>query len=422
MKKRAYRAKKIKQIEIERLSLSTAGRDVVVGIDVAKHLQFAAFTLGPKEVVETVSFRHPEQTPIFLDLLDRLPCSSLQVAVEPTGTYGDALRCQMIDRGHDVYRVSAKKVHDAREIYDGVPSSHDAKSAAIVAWLHTEGASEQWPMDSEAKRELNSSIALMWIQDERYQQGLNRIEAYLARYWPEVTRILDVDTVTLLTLLATYGGPQKVAHSRTQAAQLMRDTGGFFLLEEKVSAVVRSAAETVGVVQIEAERELLSEVASMTLESKCLSRKFKTRVEALTENVAEVQAMGEVVGKSSAAVLNCKVGSPLSFPNARAYEKSAGLNLRERSSGKYEGRLKLTKRGSGQARQYLFLAVLRLLQRDPLVKAWYDKKVERDGGVKLKAIVALMRKLIRALWHVGRGNVFDSRLLFDATRLTVAAN
>jgi transposase len=422
MKKRAYRARKIKQVNIERLSQNTAERDLVVGIDVAKHVQFAAFSLGPKEIVETVRFRHPEQTPEFLDLLDRLPCSSLQVAVEPTGSYGDALRCQMIQRGHDVYRVSAKKVHDAREIYDGVPSSHDAKSAAIIAWLHIEEASELWPMDSEAKRELNSSIALMWIQDERYQQGLNRLEAYLARYWPEVTRILDVDTVTLLTLLATYGGPQKVARDRKQAAQLMRDTGGRFLSEEKISAVVRSAAETAGVVQIEAERELMSEVARMTLDSRRLSRNFKARVEALTEDVSEVQAMGQVVGKSSAAVLNCKVGSPLSFPNARAYEKSAGLNLRVRSSGKYEGRLKLTKRGSGQARQYLFLAALRLLQTDPLVRAWYDKKVARDGGVKLKAVVALMRKLIRALWHVGHGAAFDSRLLFDANRLTVAAS
>ncbi len=130
--------------------------------------------------------------------------------------------------------------------------------------------------------------------------------------------------------------------------------------------------------------------------------------------------VGEVVGKATAAVLTSEVGSPLSFPNARAFEKSSGLNLREHSSGKQKGRLTITRRGSGQGRKYLYLAVLRLVQQDPVVRAWYKKKVERDGGKsKLKAVVAVMRKLIRALWHVARGARFDSSKLFDTTRLVV---
>ena len=79
--------------------------------------------------------------------------------------------------------------------------------------------------------------------------------------------------------------------------------------------------------------------------------------------------------------------------------------------------LQITKRGSGPARQYLFMATLRLLQKDEVVKAWYEKKVRRDGGIKLKAIVAIMRKLARALWYVARGDRFDSTKMFDVRRL-----
>jgi transposase len=92
-----------------------------------------------------------------------------------------------------------------------------------------------------------------------------------------------------------------------------------------------------------------------------------------------------------------------------------GLNLKERSSGQHKGQLKLTKRGCGQARRDLYLATLRLVQRDAIVQEWYQRKVQAQGGrYKSKVVVALMRKLTRALWHIARGEVFDARKLCAA--------
>jgi transposase len=98
-----------------------------------------------------------------------------------------------------------------------------------------------------------------------------------------------------------------------------------------------------------------------------------------------------------------------------------GLNLKERSSGKHQGRLMITKRGSGRARKYLYLAALRLVREDPVVKLWYAAKVRRDGGKKMRALVAIMRKLALALWHVAQGKPFNSSRLFDAARLLKVA-
>ena len=37
----------------------------------------------------------------------------------------------------------------------------------------------------------------------------------------------------------------------------------------------------------------------------------------------------------------------------------------------------------------------------------------RDGGrFKGRAVTAVMRKVVKALWHVARGEPFDSRKLF----------
>ena len=84
------------------------------------------------------------------------------------------------------------------------------------------------------------------------------------------------------------------------------------------------------------------------------------------------------------------------------------MNLKERSSGSYPGQLTITKRGPSVARRYLYLATLRWIVRDPQAAEWYRRKVQRDGGLKGpvvsdQAIIALTRKLTKALGHVARG-------------------
>ena len=68
----------------------------------------------------------------------------------------------------------------------------------------------------------------------------------------------------------------------------------------------------------------------------------------------------------------------------------------------------------------LWLAVCRWVRQDPVARAWYDKKIARIAGKKSKAIVALMRKLAGALYHIGRGDPYDASKLFAVKNLEVA--
>ena len=68
-------------------------------------------------------------------------------------------------------------------------------------------------------------------------------------------------------------------------------------------------------------------------------------------------------------------------------------------------------------RRWLYLAALRLMKQDQVVRAWVDHKAQRSGGMKMKAIIALMRKIVSSLRHVTDGNPFDSTKLFDVERL-----
>lgn len=421
MKKRIYRAVDVKALNLDELREVIKNQKIVLGVDVAKEDFFAALMNEKREVLSTIKWKHPMETGMLLDvMLHKLPWSSLDVAMEPSGTYGDALRALFLGNGIKVYRVSPKRCHDAAEVYDGVPSLHDPKAAAIIGRLHLDGASEEWPLPEKAQRELRAAIKTMELYDDAYYRNINRLESLLARHWPEVTRHLKLTSVTLLELIIAFGCPDRVAAEPEKSAELMRRVGRSNLLVEKIDKVVESAQQSMGVPCIEEERRLLVELCSEVRRLQQKARTAQDRVERLTQDTESVDAMVGIIGKKTAAVLHSELGDVSRYDNAGSYVKSMGLNLKEHSSGKHKGKLKITKRGSGTVRMYLYLAVLRLIQNNFIVQAWYQCKIERDGGIKMKAVVAVMRKLARALWHVGQGKRFDAAKLFDVSRLGLA--
>jgi transposase len=396
MKKRIYRRVRVKDVAAEGLLEKLPEPVVIVALDVAKHAQVAAFAGAESGVAATVSFRHPEESPAWLALVEGLLARGKRVeaVMEPSGSYGDALRHRLRELGASVYRVGSKRTHDAAELFDAVPSMHDAKAAAVLVRLHLSGLSTPWQEPSEQLRELSAALSTMALHQEHYLRNLNVLESLLAR-------------------------PSEVASSQAEARALLHGMSRGLMKPERIAAAVGSAATTLGAPMLAAERERVSHLAEELHRTLKAYKHARQHVVELGKSVPEVAQLGAVVGMTTAAVLFAEVGSPKDFSCAQAYVKAFGLNLREKSSGAHQGRPSLTKRGSSRARMMLWLAVLRWVQHDAVAAAWYQRKVERDGGRKMPALGALMRKLATALYHVGRGVAFDVHKLFDCARLGV---
>jgi len=421
MKKRTYRAVKINGVVREKLAEAVAGQRVVFGVDVAKVTCLAQAMVptmaGPERVMQAISFEQ-SQNEAFVSLLQGLP-ATVEVALEPTGTYGDALRWQLEQAGIAVYRVGAKRSHDAAEVFDGVPSMHDAKAADVVARLHLQGASRRWEMKTEEQRQLSAEVKRMSFYDERRLKALQLLESLLARHWPELTEVLELTSATLAALLSRYGSAAAVSADSEGARELMREASHGRLSGESIDAVVEGARTTRGMPPIAAETALLMELAREAQLARQQTEQAKKPVVARVAHDEGAKHMARVVGHVTAGVLLDAGGDPRRYAGARQYMKALGLNLKVRQSGESQGQLKLTKRGPARARRYLYYAVLRLVQADGVVRAWYRKKVARDGErYRGRAVVAVMRKLAAALFHVARGELFDSSKLFDTSKLT----
>jgi transposase len=203
--------------------------------------------------------------------------------------------------------------------------------------------------------------------------------------------------------VAAYGGPAVVAADPVGVAALMRRVGRAGLREETIAAVLASARENLGLPCVAAENGLLQWLAADNNATRREVHAIEQEIERRVAASAVPTRLGNVIGKVSAAVLMAALGDPKDYPDAASYTKALGLNLKERSSGKHKGQLKITKRGPAVARFYLYFAALRLIARDPEA---------RPRALKGKTIVTLMRKLAQALWHVGRGATFAVTRLF----------
>ena len=161
----------------------------------------------------------------------------------------------------------------------------------------------------------------------------------------------------------------------------------------------------------------LQRFADAALEAYQQISKVKKELEQMCKHHEILQSLAQIVGPVTACVLLVALGDPNKYHCAEAYRKAMGLNLKERSSGKHRGKLKITKRGSSQARRWLYFAALRLVQQ-PGVRGWYEAKKKKDKGKGGRAVVAVMRKLALAIWHVVvRGIPFDPSRLFPGKPL-----
>jgi transposase len=418
MRSRAYSSVGVNQVDAAKLSPDRQGQALVVGMDIGKY-QILGVAHWPDGTFERPwRIGNPLEIPVVIALLKQLRQGrQLVVALEPSGTYGDALRQALHDAGIVVQRISPKAAHDYAEVFDGVPSQHDGKDAAVVAELAAAGKGKDWPYDpiDPWEQELTYWVERLEWFSRQYATGLGYLEALLGRHWPEATRVLSVSSATLQRVLEKYGGPTGLAADEKAAAQLMR-WGGKLLSAEKVQHLLAGARATAGVRQGEWDVQRLREHAERARSARREVLRCKRQLNVLARGHAVLEAQGQAVGVATACVLWASVGDPRAYSCGRAYRKAMGLNLTERSSGIYQGKLKISKRGNPRARQWLYLAALRQVKQAG-VQRWYQAKKARDGEKARRALVAVMRKLALALYHVGaRGAKFDARRLFGRRR------
>jgi len=412
--RKAYRATRVNDVNWDQLARGKEGLAISLGIDVGQYTLWPVCRWADGRFERPWRVQNPEEIPQLVALVKPMSVGrKVVVAMESSGTYGDALRQALADHQIPVQRVGGKAAHDDAEVFDGVPSQHDGKDAAVVAELAALGKAMPWeyPAVDAWEEELVYWVEHMVAHRQLLTIWQGRWEGLLGRHWPEATQVLKLSSGTLLRVLSHDGSPQALV-ADPKATQRWTRWGRSFLSLEKIAHLLAGASSSVGVRVGEWPRRQIQEYAQQALAARRQANHAQRRLRRLAEGHAVLQAQGQVVGLPTACVLWASTGDPRKFACAGAYRKAMGLNLVERRSGTYQGQLRISKRGSARTRQWLSFAVLRLVQQCG-VRPWYQAKKARSEDDARRVLVAVMRKLAVALYHVGVQNeAFEPQRLF----------
>lgn len=417
MKKRAYSLTNVNQVDLDPMLKDRVGQSAVLGLDVGKERIVGVVRWQDGVIEKPWKIANPQDISALVERAGKLSVGrSFQIGMEPTGTYGDPLRQAFADAGLVVRRVSTKAAHDYAEVYDNVPSQHDGKDAAVVAELVALGKSREWPLEAGDAwlSELDYWVRRLESTLKARQRVSSELEGLLARHWPELNAELKVSSATLLKIVNRYGGPKEFGEDPHAAEKVRRWSFGR-LSEERIAQLVLSAQTSHGVRLDAWSRRLLIEQSEEGLRLRGQMKQVVSELARLSQQEESLRCQSSMVGSATACVLRVYLGSASSYDHAGAYRKAMGLNLAERSSGKYQGQLRISKRGHPSVRRWLYFAALRSALKEP-TKSWFASKRGQDPKLRkgTPAAVSVMRKLALALYWVGvKCEKFDASQLFS---------
>jgi transposase len=405
----------VKSVSVESIVQARAGQPCWVGADVAKNEVVVCLYWPDKTFDRPWRVRLPGEVGVMTrKLLELKVHCPLVLAMESSGTYGDVLRQAAADAGIEVRRVSGIAVKGHAEAFDGVPSQHDGKDAAVIAELSAQGKSASWAWQggSEQDQAMRYWVRRLDRQQRIKQMYCGQLEALLGRHWPEAQRVLKPSSGTLSRTLARWGTPAALA-ADPAAEEALAKIGRRWLKPEKISALRAAARDTVGVRMNDWTAREMQEVAQAIVDLRKQIAAARRALRKLAANCPTIQSQAAAVGLATACVLHVCLGDVRNYPHAGAYRKAMGLNLKERSSGQYKGKLRISKRGQRLCRKWIYFSALRLIKTSAGVKRWVAGKKQRDGGKGKRAVIGVMRRLAMAAYQVGAcGVAFDAERLF----------
>jgi len=106
------------------------------------------------------------------------------------------------------------------------------------------------------------------------------------------------------------------------------------------------------------------------------------------------------LGPKTVAVLRAELGEVDRFARTDQAVAYAGMDIKIKESGKWKGKAKLSKCGSGLLRQMLYLAAIRSIRLEESAFGAYYHHLVKRGLKKMSALMAVMRKLVTVATHL----------------------
>ena len=325
----------------------------VVGIDVAQKELVVSFGRMYDDLTPQLyaSKTFPNTQKGFIDLISWVKkladtsCSA-RFVMEATGVYHEALAYFLHDKGHELTIVLPNKIRSFFRTLE-VKSVTDKTCAEAIAMFGLEKKLDDWKRPKKILRNLRQ----------------------LAR---ERDQIVQERTMVKNQLHAEQ------AEADPNASSLQRMKKRIQLLDKQ-------------------EKEIKAEIAALAKTDEEVSRSIK-----ITSSITGI-------GVLTAAIVLAETNGFDLIRNKRQLSSYAGYDVITKDSGtSVKGKPRISKRGNKYLRKAMHLPALTAIRHDERFKAIYARLVAKHG-LKMKAAVAVQRKLLEMMYTVHKTNTAYDR-------------
>jgi transposase len=333
--------------------------------------------------------------------------SEIMVGIEFAGCYGFTFAHYLDQLGYQVVSVLPASTKQWKHVVHGQPLKTDPKDALVIADLLHQGQYVQFPFLEPCYADLRYLAADRERLALRRRGVISLIRTLLQVVFPEFEEVFPrLLKKTPFTLLRAYPGPEDlIAAPRTKVLRLLKGASRGQHGTKTYQALLAAAQATIGLpgAQRRLRPAIQRALARLELYEAQLRDVEAEMVEGL-EAVPETPYLLSIpmLGPVTAASFLGFIGDPRAYECYRQILKVAGLSLVERSSGVLHGTKRISKRGRPLLRQSAYMFALRSINEDGLFRAEFDSLVERNGGRKKKALVAVMRSALKLWFSIAR--------------------
>lgn len=384
---------------------------ISVGMDVAKVIHWAcAVDEAGRTLLDRAVENTPEGIASFAADLRALGGEPV-IGLDVVGSFAHFLGASLLAEGFRLVHAPGIAVNRAGQGFAGGESKSDPRDARTIADLVRTRELRPILPDDETVTAIRLNVGRRRDLIEEQTRRICRLRGLLSSIHPGLERDLDVTCKGPLVLLTRYVTPGEIrqAGKRRIMAHLAKTphVQGAEALADHALVVAR--AQTLAVPGEATMAELVRELATEALGARVKILRLDRDLAALLAihpDGALIQSLPGMGAVLAAEFIAC-VGDIRRFPSADALASAAGLAPVIRQSGRKAGWRRTYGGDKALKRVFYQGAFCAVCRKDPLSKAFYDRK-RREGKHHTQAPIALARRRVTVLWTmIQRRQTYD---------------
>lgn len=389
---------------------------MVVGLDIGKGSIYGYFRAPDGQELKSFEFSNSRQGVEkfwnkLCDFKQAHRLSEVVVGFESSGPYAEPIVHFLKQRPVQLVQINPMHSKRLKELTDNSPNKTDRKDPRVIADVIVLGHALTVVVPEGAAAHLRRLTQARERAVKDRTAMLNQMQDLLFVVFPEFSKVIKkISSKTGLYLAANYPTPQRIVALGIEELSRIMKRISRGKMNRLATPLYQAAERSIGVV--EGSQSIVEEIGHLIEKIHCenafiqrLEKQLGSHLQQIPYSACLLSMRG--VGLLTVAGLIGEVGDFRNFSTLSEITKLAGLDLFEMSSGQHNGQRHISKRGRALMRKLLFFAAINTVKTNGIMHAPYVRMVE-SGMPKIKALVAISRKLLRVMFALARdGSMYN---------------